>query len=122
MIETNVTGLVMLTISCCPTLIARKGAVINIQLGRCNLSLSGRQCVRRQQAFVSQFHWVCARICMAPVCVSPRSSRYDGNRVHARTHGRQPGGVDALYKGANPMTAEDIAEDAVLDRKACRRT
>jgi serine 3-dehydrogenase (NADP+) len=111
MIETNVTGLVMLTHQLLPTLIARKGAVINISSVAATYPYPGGNVYGGSKAFVSQFslglrsdlHGTGVRV----TSVEPGMTETEFTLV--RTGGNQAAS-DALYKGANPMTAEDIAE------------
>jgi serine 3-dehydrogenase len=111
MIETNVTGLVMLTHQVLPTLIARKGAVINISSVAATYPYPGGNVYGGSKAFVSQFslglrsdlHGTGVRV----TSVEPGMTETEFTLV--RTGGNQAAS-DALYKGANPMTAEDIAE------------
>jgi len=111
MIETNVTGLVMLTHQLLPTLIARKGAVINISSVAATYPYPGGNVYGGSKAFVSQFslglrsdlHGTGVRV----TSVEPGMTETEFTLV--RTGGNQAAS-DSLYKGANPMTAEDIAE------------
>jgi serine 3-dehydrogenase len=111
MIETNVVGLVMLTHQVLPTLIARKGAVINISSVAATYPYPGGNVYGGSKAFVSQFslglrsdlHGTGVRV----TSVEPGMTETEFTLV--RTGGNQAAS-DALYKGANPMSAEDIAE------------
>ena len=111
MIDTNVTALVTLTHTLLPTLIARKGAVINISSTAANYPYTGGNAYGGSKAFVSQFslglradlHGTGVRV----TTLEPGMAATEFTVV--RTHGDQAAS-DALYAGANPMTAEDIAE------------
>ena len=111
MIDTNVTALVTLTHKLLPTLIARQGAIINISSTAATYPYSGGNAYGGSKAFVSQFslglradlHGTGVRV----TALEPGMAETEFTLV--RTHGDQ-GASDALYKGAKPMTAEDIAE------------
>lgn len=111
MIETNVTALVSLTHSLLPGLIARKGAVINLSSVAANYPYAGGNVYGGTKAFVRQFtlglrsdlHGAGVRVTsIEPGMVETEFTlvRTGGNRA---AH-------DKLYGGAQPMTAEDIAE------------
>jgi serine 3-dehydrogenase len=111
MIETNVTGLVTITQKLLPTLIARKGAIINISSVAANYPYAGGNVYGGTKAFVSQFslglrsdlHGTGVRV----TSVEPGMAETEFTLV--RTGGNREAS-DKLYKGADPMTAEDIAE------------
>jgi len=111
MIETNITGLVTLTHKLVPTLIARKGAIINISSVAASYPYPGGNVYGGTKAFVSQFslglrsdlHGTGVRV----TSVEPGMTETEFTLV--RTGGNQEAS-DKLYKGANPMTPEDIAE------------
>jgi serine 3-dehydrogenase len=111
MIDTNVTALVTLTHRLLPTLIERRGAIINISSTAATYPYTGGNAYGGSKAFVSQFslglradlHGTGVRI----TALEPGMAETEFTLV--RTHGDQ-GASDALYKGASPMTAEDIAE------------
>ena len=111
MIDTNVTALVTLTHALLPTLIARKGAVINISSTAATYPYTGGNAYGGTKAFVSQFslglradlHGTGVRV----TTIEPGMAETEFTVV--RTHGDQAAS-DKLYSGANPMTAEDIAE------------
>ena len=100
MIDTNVTALVTLTHALLPTLIARKGAIINISSTAATYPYTGGNAYGGTKAFVSQFS-------LGLRSVEPGMAETEFTVV--RTHGDQAAS-DKLYGGANPMTAEDIAE------------
>ena len=111
MIDTNVTALVTLTHALLPTLIARKGAVINISSTAATYPYTGGNAYGGSKAFVSQFslglradlHGTGVRVTV----IEPGMAETEFTVV--RTHGDQVAS-DKLYGGANPMTAEDIAD------------
>ena len=111
MIETNVTGLVTITHRFLPTLIAQKGAIINISSVAANYPYPGGNVYGGTKAFVSQFslglrsdlHGTGVRV----TSVEPGMAETEFTVV--RTSGNQEAS-DKMYKGANPMTAEDVAE------------
>jgi serine 3-dehydrogenase len=111
MIDTNVTALVTLTHALLPTLIARKGAIINISSTAATYPYTGGNAYGGSKAFVSQFslglradlHGTGVRVTV----IEPGMAETEFTVV--RTHGDQVAS-DKLYGGANPMTAEDIAD------------
>lgn len=111
MIDTNVTALVTLTHALLPTLIARKGAIINISSTAATYPYTGGNAYGGSKAFVSQFslglradlHGTGVRV----TAIEPGMAETEFTVV--RTHGDQAAS-DKLYAGAQPMTAEDIAE------------
>jgi serine 3-dehydrogenase len=111
MIDTNVTALVTLTHALLPTLIARKGAIINISSTAARYPYAGGNAYGGTKAFVSQFslglrsdlHGTGVRV----AAIEPGMAETEFTVV--RTHGDQAAS-DALYAGAQPMTAEDIAD------------
>lgn len=111
MIDTNVTALVTLTRRLLPTLIARKGAVINISSVAATYPYTGGNVYGGTKAFVKQFslglrsdlHGTGVRV----TSIEPGMAQTEFTLV--RTGGDQAAS-DALYGGAHPMTSEDIAE------------
>jgi len=111
MIDTNVTALVTLTHRLLPQLVARKGAIINISSVAGVYPYPGGNAYGGTKAFVSQFslglrsdlHGTGVRV----TTIEPGMAETEFTLV--RTHGNQAAS-DTLYTGANPMTAEDIAE------------
>ena len=111
MIETNVTALVTLTHALLPTLIARKGAIINISSTAATYPYPGGNAYGGTKAFVSQFslglradlHGTGVRV----TSLEPGMAETEFTVV--RTHGDQAAS-DALYGGAQPMTENDIAD------------
>jgi len=111
MIATNVTALVTLTHALLPTLIARKGAIINLSSVAGTYPYPGGNVYGGTKAFVTQFslglrsdlHGTGVRV----TSIEPGMAETEFTVV--RTHGDQAAS-DKLYAGAHPMTAEDIAE------------
>jgi len=111
MIDTNVTALVTLTHRLLPQLVERKGAIINISSVAGVYPYPGGNAYGGTKAFVSQFslglradlHGTGVRV----TTIEPGMAETEFTLV--RTHGNQAAS-DTLYTGANPMTAEDIAE------------
>ncbi|WP_454828352.1 SDR family NAD(P)-dependent oxidoreductase [Pseudoxanthomonas wuyuanensis] len=111
MIDTNITSLVTLTHRLLPALIARKGAIINISSIAGSYPYPGGNTYGGSKAFVTQFslglrsdlHGTGVRV----TSIEPGMAETEFTLV--RTHGDRSAS-DKLYTGANPMTAEDIAE------------
>ena len=111
MIDTNVTALVTLTRLLLPTLIERRGAIVNISSTASTYPYPGGNVYGGTKAFVSQFslglradlHGTGVRV----TSVEPGMAETEFTLV--RTHGDQAAS-DALYRGAQPLTADDIAE------------
>ena len=110
-IDTNVTGLVALTRALLPKLIERKGQVINVSSVAATYPYKGGAVYAGTKAFVRQFsldlrcdlHGSGVRV----TSVEPGMAETEFTIV--RTGGDQEAS-DKLYAGANPMTAEDLAE------------
>ena len=110
MIDTNITGLVTITHKLLPRLIARKGAIINLSSVAATYPYSGGNVYGGTKAFVRQFslglrsdlHGTGVRV----TSVEPGMVETEFTLV--RTGGNQAAS-DTLYGGADPMTAEDIA-------------
>lgn len=111
MIETNITGLATITHKLLATLIARKGAIINISSVAASYPYPGGNVYGGTKAFVTQFslglrsdlHGTGVRV----TSVEPGMAETEFTLV--RTSGNQEAS-DKLYQGANPMTAENVAE------------
>jgi serine 3-dehydrogenase len=111
MIETNVTALVTLTHKLLPTLIEHKGLIVNLSSIAGSYPYPGGNVYGGTKAFVRQFslglrsdlHGTGVRV----TSIEPGLAETEFTLV--RTGGDQ-GASDALYKGAHPLTAEDIAE------------
>ncbi len=110
-IETNVVGLVALTRKLLPVLIDRRGAVINLSSVAATYPYRGGAVYGGTKAFVRQFsldlrsdlHGTGVRV----TSIEPGMAETEFTLV--RTGGDQAAS-DALYRGVDPMTAEDIAE------------
>ncbi len=111
MIDTNITGLVALTHRLLPGIVERKGAIINLSSVAATYPYSGGNAYGGTKAFVRQFslglrsdlHGTGVRVC------SIEPGMVETEFTVVRTGGNQSAS-DTLYGGANPMTAEDIAE------------
>lgn len=110
MIDTNVTALATLTHALLPTLIERRGAIINISSIAGTYPYPGGNVYGGTKAFVSQFslglrsdlHGTGVRV----TSIEPGMAETEFTLV--RTGGDQAAS-DILYEGARPMTADDIA-------------
>lgn len=111
MIDTNVTALATLTHALLPALIERKGAILNVSSVAATYPYPGGNVYGGTKAFVSQFslglrsdlHGTGVRV----TSIEPGMAETEFTLV--RTGGDQ-GASDTLYKGADPITGEDIAE------------
>ena len=111
MIDTNVTALVTLTRLLLPTLIERRGAVVNISSTASTYPYAGGNVYGGTKAFVSQFslglradlHGTGVRV----TSVEPGMAETEFTLV--RTGGDQAAS-DKLYAGAHPISAGDIAD------------
>lgn len=111
MIDTNITALATLTHALLPALIERRGAVINVSSTAATYPYPGGNVYGGTKAFVSQFslglrsdlHGTGVRV----TSIEPGMAETEFTLV--RTGGDQAAS-DALYGGARPMTAEDIAD------------
>jgi serine 3-dehydrogenase len=113
MIDTNVTALAAMTYRLLPTLIERRGAIVNISSIAGSYPYPGGNVYGATKAFVTQFslnlrsdlHGTGVRV----TSIEPGLAETEFTLV--RTGGDQ-GASDALYAGAHPITAQDIAESA----------
>jgi len=111
MIDTNITALVTLTHRLLPTLVERKGVIINMSSVAASYPYPGGNAYGGTKAFVKQFslglrsdlHGTGVRV----TSIEPGMAETEFTVV--RTHGDQAAS-DRVYGGANPMTADDIAE------------
>ncbi|MEO6968134.1 MAG: SDR family NAD(P)-dependent oxidoreductase [Rhodanobacteraceae bacterium] len=111
MIDTNVTALVMLTRKLLPTLIERRGAIVNISSVSGTYPYFGGNVYGGTKAFVTQFtlglrtdlHGSGVRV----TSVEPGMAETEFTLV--RTGGDRATS-DKLYTGAHPITSEDIAQ------------
>jgi serine 3-dehydrogenase len=110
-IDTNVIGLVAITHALLPTLIERKGAILNLSSVAATYPYRGGNIYAGSKAFVRQFslnlrsdlHGTGVRV------TSIEPGMVETEFTIVRTGGDQQAS-DQLYRGMNPMTAEDIAE------------
>jgi serine 3-dehydrogenase len=110
-IETNVAGLVALTRTLLPTLIERKGAIINMSSVAATYPYRGGAVYAGSKAFVRQFG-LGLRCDLAGTGV--RVTSIDPGMIETeftlvRTGGDQEAS-DTLYANMDPMTAEDLAD------------
>jgi serine 3-dehydrogenase len=111
MIDTNVTGLVAVTRTLLPRLIERKGAILNLSSVAATYPYRGGNIYAGTKAFVRAFsldlrsdlHGTGVRV----TSIEPGMVETEFTLV--RTGGDQAAS-EALYRGMNPMTADDIAE------------
>lgn len=111
MIDTNVTALATLTYLLLPTLIARRGAILNIGSVAGSYPYTGGNVYAGTKAFVSQFsldlrcdlHGTGVRVSS----IEPGMAETEFTLV--RTGGDQTAS-DTLYQGVQPIRAEDIAD------------
>jgi len=111
MIDTNITALVTVTHRLLPGLIERKGVIINMSSVAASYPYPGGNTYGGSKAFVKQFslglrsdlHGTGVRV----TSIEPGMAETEFTLV--RTHGDQAAS-DKMYGDANPMTAEDIAE------------
>ncbi|MGB8365929.1 MAG: SDR family NAD(P)-dependent oxidoreductase [Rhizomicrobium sp.] len=111
MIDTNVTGLVTMTKLLLPTLIARKGAIVNLSSIAAHYPYPGGNVYGGTKAFVRQFslglrsdlHGTGVRV----TSIEPGLCESEFTLV--RTRGNHAA-YDALYQGAHALQPEDIAK------------
>ena len=110
-IETNITGLVALTRALLPKLVERQGAIINLSSVAATYPYKGGAVYAGTKAFVRQFSLDLrsdlAGTGVRVTSVEPGMAETEFTLV--RTGGDRDAS-DKLYAGANPMTAEDLAE------------
>ncbi|HEX4738321.1 MAG TPA: SDR family NAD(P)-dependent oxidoreductase [Allosphingosinicella sp.] len=110
-IETNISGLVILTRRLLPILVARRGGIINMSSVAATYPYRGGAVYGGTKAFVRQFslglrsdlHGTGVRV----AAIEPGMVETEFTTI--RTHGDKAAS-DALYRGSDPMTGEDIAE------------
>ena len=110
-IETNIIGLVILTRRLLPTLIARKGGIINMSSVAATYPYRGGAVYGGTKAFVRQFsldlrsdlHGKGVRV----TSIEPGMIETEFTLVR---NGWDQAASDALYADMNPMTAEDTAD------------
>ncbi|MEO6186900.1 MAG: SDR family NAD(P)-dependent oxidoreductase [Steroidobacteraceae bacterium] len=111
MIDTNVTALATMTFLLLPRLIERRGAILNIGSVAGNYPYTGGNVYAGTKAFVSQFsldlrcdlHGTGVRV----TSIEPGMAETEFTVVRT---GGDSAASEALYKGADPITPEDIAE------------
>jgi len=111
MIQTNVVGLVTITRKLLPTLIERKGAILNLSSVAASYPYTGGNVYGATKAFVRQFsldlrsdlHGTGVRV----TSIEPGMAETEFSLV--RTGGDRAA-ADALYAGFQPLTADDIAD------------
>ncbi|UCH48490.1 MAG: SDR family oxidoreductase [Betaproteobacteria bacterium] len=111
MIDTNVRALAALTYKMLPSLIERKGGIINISSVAASYPYPGGNVYGATKAFVTQFslglrsdlHGTGVRV----TSYEPGMTETEFTLV--RTKGDQEAS-DKLYQGANPMSGDDIAQ------------
>ena len=111
MIDTNVTALVTLTHALLPGLIERKGAILNIGSVAGTYPYTGGNVYAGTKAFVSQFsldlrcdlHGTGVRV----TSIEPGMAETEFTLVRT---GGDSAASDTLYKGVQPIGAEDIAD------------
>jgi len=111
MVDTNVVALISLTHKLLPALIARKGAIVMISSVAASYPYAGGNVYGGTKAFVRQFA-LGLRSDLAATGVRVTSiepGMVETEFTLVRTGGNQAAS-DALYGGAHPMTAEDIAQ------------
>ena len=111
MIDTNVTGLVVITRLMLDTLIARRGLIVNLASIASNWPYPGGNVYAATKSFVKQFSLGLRSDLSAKgvrvTSIEPGLSESEFTLV--RTGGDQAA-YDKLYAGANPLQPEDIAE------------
>ena len=110
-IDTNVAGLVALTRALLPRLIERKGQIINLSSVAATYPYKGGAVYAGTKAFVRQFsldlRCDLAGTGVRVTSVEPGMAETEFTIVRT---GGDKAASDALYAGAEPMTAEDHAE------------
>jgi len=110
-IDTNVTGLVALTRVLLPKLIERKGQIINLSSVAATYPYKGGAVYAGTKAFVHQFSLDLrsdlAGTGVRVTSVEPGMAETEFTIVRT---GGDKAASDALYAGANPMTAQDLAD------------
>ncbi|WP_066093222.1 SDR family NAD(P)-dependent oxidoreductase [Xanthomonas massiliensis] len=111
MIDTNVTALVTITRKLLPTLIARKGAIVNLSSVASTYPYTGGNVYGGTKAFVKQFSLGLrsdlSGTGVRVTSIEPGMAETEFTLVRT---GGDHAASDKLYAGSHPMTAEDIAE------------
>ncbi len=109
-IDTNVTGLVALTRALIPTLVERKGQIINLSSVAATYPYKGGAVYAGTKAFVRQFsldlRCDLAGTGVRVTSVEPGMAQTEFTIVRT---GGDKAASDALYAGMEPMTSEDLA-------------
>lgn len=110
MVATNISGLIAITHALLPALIEAKGAIINMSSVAATYPYAGGNVYGGTKAFVRQFSLGLrsdlAGTGVRVTSIEPGMAETEFTLV--RTGGNRAAS-DALYSGADPMTAEDIA-------------
>ena len=111
MIDTNITALVTMTKRMLPTLMERKGAIINISSTAALYPYMGGNVYGASKAFVKHFSYNlrCDVVGSGVRVTSVEPGLCESEFTLVRTGGNQAA-YDALYKGAEAIQPEDIAE------------
>ena len=111
MIDTNVTGLVTMTRLMLPKLIETRGIVVNLASIASNWPYPGGNVYGATKAFVKQFSFGLrsdlSRHGVRVTSIEPGLSESEFTLVR---NGGDRAAYDALYRGADPLQPEDIAE------------
>jgi serine 3-dehydrogenase len=110
MIDTNVTALAALTHALLPTLVERRGVILNVSSVAATYPYTGGNVYGATKAFVTQFslglradlHGTGVRV----TSIEPGLAETEFTLVRT---GGDGSASDALYAGAHPITADDIA-------------
>jgi len=110
-LDTNITGLIALTRVLLPKLIASRGAIINLSSVAATYPYKGGAVYGGTKAFVRQFsldlRCDLAGTGVRVTSIEPGMAETEFTIIRT---GGDKAASDALYAGANPMTAEDIAD------------
>lgn len=110
-IDTNVTGLVALTRALIPTLVERKGQIINLSSVAATYPYKGGAVYAGTKAFVRQFsldlRCDLAGTGVRVTSVEPGMAQTEFTIVRT---GGDKAASDALYAGMEPMTSQDLAD------------
>lgn len=111
MIDTNVTALVTMTKRMLPTLMERAGGIINISSTAAHYPYAGGNVYGATKAFVRHFSYNlrCDVVGSGVRVTSVEPGLCESEFTLVRTGGNQAA-YDALYKGAEAIQPEDIAE------------
>lgn len=110
MIDTNVTALVTITHHLLPTLIARAGAIVNLSSTAATYPYRGGNVYGATKAFVTQFSLGLrsdlAGTGVRVTSIEPGMAETEFTLIR---NGGDKAAADALYAGAEPITADDVA-------------